>query len=97
MDMSSDHADVLVRVGDRVIPTYVVGAPDKNPMFLENRVYQGSSGVIYPHPIIERVADEKTDVSYMYSIDPSTDAALDYATGQLYRLEELAKLLKAGD
>lgn len=64
MDMSGDHADVLVRVEDRVIPTYVVGAPDKNPMFLENRVYQGSSGVIYPHPIIERVADEKTDLSY---------------------------------
>ncbi len=64
MDMSGDHADVLVRVEYRVIPTYVVGAPDKNPMFLENRVYQGSSGVIYPHPIIERVADEKTDLSY---------------------------------
>lgn len=64
MDMSSDHAEALVRVEDRVIPTYVVGAADKNPMFLENRVYQGSSGVIYPHPIIERVADKKTDVSY---------------------------------
>lgn len=26
------------------IPTYEVGEPDKNPMFLEKRVYQGSSG-----------------------------------------------------
>ncbi len=25
---------------DVVIPTYEVGAPDKNPMFLEKRVYQ---------------------------------------------------------
>ena len=33
-------------------------------MFLENRVYQGSSGVIYPHPIVERVSDEKTDKTY---------------------------------
>lgn len=33
-------------------------------MFLENRVYQGSSGVIYPHPIVERVADKSTDVRY---------------------------------
>ena len=33
-------------------------------MFLENRVYQGSSGVIYPHPIVESVSDEKTDVTY---------------------------------
>ena len=29
-----------------VIPTYEVGAPDKNPMFLEKRVYQGSSGKV---------------------------------------------------
>ncbi len=62
--MFSDSGDVQVRVEDRVIPTYSAGAPDKNPMFLENRVYQGSSGVIYPHPIVESVSDEKTDVTY---------------------------------
>lgn len=39
------------------IPTYKIGPPDKNPMFLEKRVYQGSSGAVYPHPII---AGEKT-------------------------------------
>ncbi len=33
------------------IPTYGVGAPNKNPMFLEKRVYQGSSGRVYPHPV----------------------------------------------
>ena len=27
-----------------MIPTYEIGAYDKNPMFLEKRVYQGSSG-----------------------------------------------------
>ncbi len=41
-----------------VIPTYPVGPPDKNPIFLEKRVYQGSSGVVYPYPVIERVYDE---------------------------------------
>jgi tetratricopeptide (TPR) repeat protein len=46
------------------IPTYKIGAPDKNPMFLEKRVYQGSSGVVYPHPIIDRVLDEKEDKEY---------------------------------
>ncbi len=35
-----------------IIPTYEVGAADKNPMFLEKRVYQGSSGKIYPYPVI---------------------------------------------
>jgi tetratricopeptide (TPR) repeat protein len=46
------------------IPTYKIGSPDKNPMFLEKRVYQGSSGVVYPHPIIDRVYDEKEDKEY---------------------------------
>lgn len=47
-----------------VIPTYGVGEPDKNPMFFENRVYQGSSGVVYPNPVIEKIYDEKTDKEY---------------------------------
>ncbi len=46
------------------IPTYKTGAPEKNPMFLEKRVYQGSSGVVYPHPVIDRVFDEKEDKDY---------------------------------
>src|ERR1041384_1383523 len=46
------------------IPTYGIGAPDKNPMFFEKRVYQGSSGVVYPHPVIEKIFDEKVDKEY---------------------------------
>ena len=49
---------------DVVIPTYGVGEPDKNPMFLEKRVYQGSSGRIYPYPTIEKIYDEKEDKHY---------------------------------
>ena len=44
-----------------VIPTYEVGKPERNPMFLEKRVYQGSSGVVYPYPVIESISDEKVD------------------------------------
>ena len=33
-----------------VIPTYEIGDADKNPMFLEKRVYQGSCGKVYPYP-----------------------------------------------
>src|SRR6266487_4481689 len=47
-----------------VIPTYRIGAPNKNPMFLEKRVYQGSSGAVYPHPVIDQVFDEKDDQEY---------------------------------
>ncbi|GAA4307290.1 DUF5107 domain-containing protein [Mucilaginibacter gynuensis] len=46
------------------IPTYGIGKPDKNPMFFEKRVYQGSSGVVYPNPVIEKIYDEKQDKEY---------------------------------
>jgi len=46
------------------IPTYKAGEEQKNPMFLEKRVYQGSSGVVYPHPVIETVSNEPTDEEY---------------------------------
>jgi len=47
-----------------VFPTYGVGKPEKNPMFLEKRVYQGSSGVVYPNAVIEKINDHKEDRTY---------------------------------
>ncbi len=47
-----------------IIPTYNVGERDKNPMFLEKRVYQGSCGKVYPYPVIDSISDEKQDVCY---------------------------------
>lgn len=47
------------------IPTYEVGEADKNPMFFEKRVYQGSSGVVYPNPVIEKLHDEKVEKEYV--------------------------------
>lgn len=47
-----------------VIPTYEIGEPDKNPIFLDKRVYQGSTGRIYPYPTVEKISDEKTDKAY---------------------------------
>src|SRR5947199_356727 len=46
------------------IPTYAIGKPEKNPMFLEKRVYQGSSGVVYPHAVIESISDCKSEKQY---------------------------------
>lgn len=59
-------SDLSVRVWQEkvVIPTYHTGYPDKNPMFFEKRVYQGSSGGVYPLPVIEKIHDEKTDAAY---------------------------------
>lgn len=59
-------SDSAVRVWEEtvIIPTYGTGKPDKNPMFFEKRVYQGSSGAVYPNPVIEKILDEKTDQEY---------------------------------
>lgn len=46
------------------LPTYEAGEEEKNPVFLEKRVYQGSSGVVYPYPVIEKISDEKREKSY---------------------------------
>ncbi|MDW5265974.1 MULTISPECIES: DUF5107 domain-containing protein [Acidobacteriaceae] len=35
--------------------TYSPAAPDPNPLFLEKRVYQGSSGRVYPLPVIDSI------------------------------------------
>ena len=40
------------------LKTYGVGKPEKNPMFFEKRVYQGSCGKVYPVPFIDKVFDE---------------------------------------
>jgi hypothetical protein len=51
-----------VRVSEEwlTLPTYQPAAPDKNPMFLERRVYQGSSGKVYPLPFTDRIAEQPT-------------------------------------
>ena len=56
-------ATVAVRawVGVMVLPTYLPATPDKNPMFLEKRVYQGSSGRVYPLPFTDRIAETPVD------------------------------------
>lgn len=56
--------NVKVWEEDILLPTYGIGKPEKNPMFLEKRVYQGSSGVVYPYPVIEKIEDTCEDKSY---------------------------------
>ena len=56
--------DTRVWEEEVVIPTYEIGKADKNPIFLEKRVYQGSSGKIYPYPTIDLISDTKIDKIY---------------------------------
>ena len=55
-----------VRAWEEVVmlPTYEIGEEEKNPIFLEKRVYQGSSGAVYPYPVVEKICDEKKDKPY---------------------------------
>lgn len=50
-------SSVLVRRESLVLPTYLPQRPDPNPMFFEQRVYQGSSGRVYPLPLTDRIAE----------------------------------------
>jgi tetratricopeptide (TPR) repeat protein len=56
-----EHHSVHVRVESVVLPTYLPVTPDKHPMFLEKRVYQGSSGKVYPLPFTDRIAEKPVD------------------------------------
>ncbi len=47
-----------------IIDTYPAPPPDRNPLFLENRVYQGSSGRVYPEPVTDRVSDTAVPTSW---------------------------------
>src|ERR1700733_12490137 len=60
--MSDDSVKVWAETIN--LPTYGTGKPDKNPMFFEKRVYQGSSGVGYSNPVIVKIEDEKHDKAY---------------------------------
>lgn len=66
MEQTVDTSSDCVRAWRETvtIPTYGIGDPDPNPMFLEKRVYQGSSGAVYPYPVIDRVEDERREKQY---------------------------------
>jgi tetratricopeptide (TPR) repeat protein len=55
---------VIATIEPLVIPTYPVGEPEKNPVFFEKRVYQGSNGKVYPVPFIDKVHDHPVPVTY---------------------------------
>ena len=46
------------------IPTYRIGDLEKNPLFIEKRAYQGSTGKVYPLPICEKISETPEDVQY---------------------------------
>ena len=57
------HAQSAVRVWEEplVIPTYLPGPPEPNPIFFAGRAYQGAKGPVYPYPFLDRLTDRKVD------------------------------------
>src|SRR6202020_2483796 len=47
-----------------ILRSYMPRPPDRNPMFLETRVYQGSSGRVYPLPFVDRIAETAIEQSW---------------------------------
>ncbi len=47
-----------------VIPTYLAGLPELNPMFYFGRQSQGAEGRIYPYPFYDTLTGKKVDKSY---------------------------------
>jgi tetratricopeptide (TPR) repeat protein len=51
-------AEVVMWEEDVELPTYLVGAPEDEPIFYAGRVYQGAQGRVYPYPLIADIAHE---------------------------------------
>ncbi|WP_319529830.1 DUF5107 domain-containing protein [uncultured Cohaesibacter sp.] len=58
---AAETGPVKAWVQKLVLPTYEPAAAERNPMFLEKRVFQGSSGRVYPLPFIDRVESDPVD------------------------------------
>lgn len=59
-------SSVKAELNTITIPTYGLGAPEKNPLFFEKRVFQGSSGKVYPVPFIDKIDQENAPAPVHY-------------------------------
>ena len=59
--LAADTAAVKVWEEKAVIPTYLAGAPEPNPMFFFGRASQGAQGPVYPYPMYVSLRVKKVD------------------------------------
>ena len=55
---------VNMREESILLPTYLAGEPDRNPIFYDGRGYQGAKGPIYPYPLMDNLSDTRMDKAY---------------------------------
>jgi tetratricopeptide (TPR) repeat protein len=61
---AAEVSSVRITEKDIVIPTYVAGPPDPNPMFYFGRQSQGAAGRIYPYPVYDNLTGKKENKTY---------------------------------
>ncbi len=61
---AADAAGVKVWETKGVIPTYLAGDPEPNPMFFFGRQSQGAQGPVYPYPMYDSLTGKKADKIY---------------------------------
>ena len=49
---------------DLVLPTYLLGPPEPNPIFFFGRASQGAEGRVYPYPLYDRLTYRKAAKTY---------------------------------
>jgi tetratricopeptide (TPR) repeat protein len=61
---AAEVSAVKVWEENTVIPTYLAGPPEPNPMFYLGRQSQGAEGRIYPYPFYDTLTGKKVDKTY---------------------------------
>ncbi len=61
---SAEASSVTVRETTMVIPTYLAGEPEPNPMFFFGRQSQGALAPVYPYPMYDSLTGKKVDKTY---------------------------------
>jgi tetratricopeptide (TPR) repeat protein len=61
---AASPAEVKVWEENVVIPTYLAGEPEENPMFYFGRMSQGAEGRVYPYPLYDTLTGKKVDKTY---------------------------------
>jgi tetratricopeptide (TPR) repeat protein len=49
---------------ETVIPTYLIGEPEPNPIFYFGQASQGAQGRVYPYPLYDNLTSKKQDKKY---------------------------------
>ncbi|HUU13144.1 MAG TPA: DUF5107 domain-containing protein [Terriglobia bacterium] len=61
---SGQDSTVSIREEPLVIPTYLVGEAEPNPIFYGGRAYQGARGAVYPYRLMDQMTDVRENKTY---------------------------------